>query len=56
MSDLEQRLSRSVGEDSIWYAAGGRCALCISVSGGETSVVIYGVLGDIDMAHVAFVF
>jgi len=39
MSWLEQRLSLARGEDPIWYTAGGRCALFVSVSGGESQMV-----------------
>ena len=56
MSVLEQRLSLSRGEDLVWYAAGGRCALRISVSDGETTMVVFGVFGDIGMALVVCVF
>jgi hypothetical protein len=51
----EHLLSLFRGEGPIWYAAKGRCALCISVGCGETPVVVYGVLGDIGMAHEASV-
>ncbi len=47
MSGVEQRLSLFRGEDPIWYAAGCRGALCVSVSSRETLVVVFGVLGDI---------
>ena len=56
MSGLKQRLRLAQGEDLIWYAAGGRCALCVSVSGGEAPVDVSRILRDIGMALVAFVF
>ena len=52
MSGLERRLSLSRGKDPFWYtAAGGRCALCVSSDGRETQVIVFGVLGDVGMAH-----
>ena len=49
MSGLENRLGLSRWENPIWYAAGCRGAICVLVGSGETPVVVYGVLGDIDV-------
>ncbi len=54
MPGLEQRLSLSMWEDpSLLYGGGGRCALCVTFGGGETPVVVSGVLGDINVASEA---
>ena len=47
---MEQLLSLFRVEEPIWYAVGGRCALDVSINGGETPVVVSGVSGDISMA------
>ena len=47
MSGFKNHLGLTLWEDLIRYAAGCRCALNVSVGGGETPLVVFGVLGDI---------
>ena len=51
MPGLDQCVVLSHGKNPIKYAAGCRGALCVPVSGGETLVVVSGVLRDIGVTH-----
>ena len=53
MSGFKQHLSLPLWEDAIQYATGCRGALIVSVGGGETPMVVFGVLGDIDVTPTA---
>ena len=47
MSGFKKQMGLPLWEDPIRYAAGCRGALSVSVCGGETPVVIFGVMEDI---------
>ena len=53
MSGFEQHLGLSPWEDPFRYAAWCRDVLCVSGGGGETRVVVSGVLGDVCVSPTA---
>jgi hypothetical protein len=53
MAGVKEHLSLPKWEDPIRYAAGCRGALSVAVGGGETPLVVFGVLGDVGVALAA---
>jgi len=53
MSGFKQHLGLPLWEDQIQYAAGCRGVLSVPVGGGETPMVVSGVLGDIGVTPTA---